>query len=168
MDRPGLHGEESEALNALSDTFCKSKTSLRFTYSPVCTDTPGLAVPIPSASASEATTKALKVEQALPKKDITIAGLKIPNYRYIYGFYGLAFGLSYKKFLIRLAELNPTTLNRPAAEKVWQTLTCEKYKEWNPDPKQYSAQKKRRLLRDAHSQVCCSRSWNTECWWTVC
>ena len=113
----------------------------------------GLAIPIPSVSASEAAYNPSKTQQSQHKQDVAIARLKSPNYRYTYDFRSLAFGLTYKKFTIRLAELNPHTLTRPAAEKAWQALIRAKFKEWKPNPKLYSQEKKRRLLRDALDQV---------------
>jgi hypothetical protein len=113
----------------------------------------GLAIPIPSVSASEAAYNPSKTQQSQHKQDVAIAELKTTNYRYTHNFRELAFGLTYKKFTIRLAELNPHTLTRPAAEKAWQALIRGKFKEWKPNPKLYSQEKKRRLLRDALDQV---------------
>lgn len=87
------------------------------------------------------------------KGALTIAGLKIPNYIFCCGFYELVFSITYGKFLVGLAKLNPNSLTRAAAEEAWWTITQEKFREWDPPAEVYDQDKKKLLRKMASSQV---------------
>jgi hypothetical protein len=94
-----------------------------------------------------------QLAQTLQKQDLTIAGLKIPSHVYCCGFYELVFSITYGKFLVGLAKLNPKSLTRAAAEEAWWTITQQKFKEWEPNPEVYDQEKKRLARKIAASQV---------------
>jgi len=84
--------------------------------------------------------------------EVIIAGLKVPKYNL--GFFGLSFGVTYENFVVRLTELNPKTLTRPAAEEAWLTLIHQAYREWHPHLALYDEQKKKDMRKKATAQVC--------------
>jgi hypothetical protein len=153
MNQPSLLPEGSEAMHALSHTLSMSKPFIPLLIllhpaKPVLT-TQGRSEP----ASNTTTTHDLKTHPT-QKGVLTIAGLKIPNHISCCGFYELVFSITYGKFLVGLAKLNPNSLTRAAAEEAWWTITQEKFREWDPPSEVYDQEKKRLLRKMASSQVC--------------
>jgi hypothetical protein len=151
MNQPSLLPEELEALHALPRTLSMSKPFIPLLLLPHPAE-PVLTTQGRSEPASNTTTNDRK---AHPTQNgaLTIAGLKIPKYISCCGFYELVFSITYGKFLVGLAKLNPNSLTRAAAEEAWWTITQEKFREWDPPSEVYDQEKKRLLRKMASSQV---------------
>jgi hypothetical protein len=152
MNQPSLLPEELEAMHALSSTLSMSEPFVPLLILPHPSE-PVLTTQGRSEPASNTTiTNDLKTHPT-QKVALTIAGLKIPNYIFCCGFYELVFSITYGKFLVGLAKLNPNSLTRAAAEEAWWTITQEKFREWDPPAEVYDQNKKKLLRKMASSQV---------------
>ena len=147
MDQPNMHPEEEDSLTILSDSFSKSKSDVlalpRSLYMLIFL---GLVVPIPPNPTN------IPIIDLTEPSPIIVAGLKV--HEYPGGFFGLAFGVTYENFVVHLAELNPKTLTRPAAEEAWLIRIHQAYREWKPHIALYDEQKKNDLRKKATAQVC--------------
>lgn len=66
--------------------------------------------------------------------------LKFPNMPQ--GFEAFQSRKTYRTFRSHLKALYPQAPSRTKIERAWNTLICQKYKEWNPDPNQIGAKAK--------------------------